>query len=62
MTRFCVGDQVIIRWGKQQGQKTKIIQTRPANVYVAKVEDGSVSFFTEKGLQRENEGVKQGVR
>ena len=53
MTRFSVGDQVIIRYGRQQGQKGKIIKTQHADVYEVRVEDGSVLFFSGKGLDKE---------
>jgi ribosomal protein L24 len=58
MTRFAKGDQVIIRFGTRQGQKGKIIESQPANVYKVRAEDGSVHFFSEKGLDREKEGVR----
>jgi hypothetical protein len=54
MTRFAIGEQVIIRYGRQQGKKAAIIQCQPADVYKVKVEDGSVLFFSGKGLEKEN--------
>ena len=57
MTRFSVGDQVIIRFGTQQGQRAKIIKSQLADVYEVKVEDGAVLFFSGKGLEREMKGV-----
>ena len=53
MTRFSVGEQVIVRFGKEQGQRAKIIQSQPADVYKVKVENGSVLFFSGKGLAKE---------
>ena len=53
MTRFCVGEQVTIRYGREQGQKGKIIKSQSADVYQVKVEDGSVLFFSGKGLEKE---------
>jgi hypothetical protein len=53
MTHFSVGEQVVIRYGKQQGQKGKIIRTQLADVYEVKVLDGSILFFSSKGLEKE---------
>ena len=53
MARFSVGDRVIIRYGRQQGQKGKIIKSQQADVYEVRVEDGSVLFFSGKGLDKE---------
>jgi hypothetical protein len=53
MTRFAVGEQVIIRYGRQQGHKAKIMESQPADVYKVKVADGSVRFFSGKGLAKE---------
>lgn len=50
MTRFSVGDRVVIRFGKQQGLKGTIIKSQTGDVYEVRVEDGSVLFFTGKGL------------
>jgi hypothetical protein len=61
MTRFSVGDEVIIRFGKHQGQKASIIERQPANVYRVKVEDGYILFYSEQGLEKEKEGVQEGV-
>ncbi len=58
MVRFVKGDQVIIRFGSRQDQKGTIVETRPANVYKVRAEDGSVHLFTEKGLARETERAK----
>jgi hypothetical protein len=53
MTRFSVGDQVIVRWGREEGQRAKIMQSQPDDVYKVKVENGSVLFFSGKGLAKE---------
>jgi hypothetical protein len=53
MTRFSVGEQVIVRFGKEQGQKARIMQSQPADVYKVKVANGSVLFFSGKGLAKE---------
>jgi hypothetical protein len=53
MTRFSVGEEVFVRFGKEQGQKAKIIQSQPADVYKVRVENGSVRFFSGKGLAKE---------
>jgi hypothetical protein len=54
MTRFSVGEQVIVRFGSQQGQKAKIIKNLPRDAYKVKVDDGSVRFFSGKGLEKDN--------
>ncbi len=59
MTRFSVGDQVIIRYGQHQGRKATILQSQPAHVYKVKADDGSVLFFSDKGLERQKEPVAQ---
>jgi hypothetical protein len=53
MTQFSVGEQVIVRWGREQGQRARIIQGQPADVYKVKVENGSILFFSGKGLAKE---------
>jgi len=50
MTRFTVGEQVIVRYGRHQGQKATIIKSQPGDAYRVKVEDGTVLFFSSKGL------------
>ena len=52
MTHLSVGDQVVIRFGKQQGLKGKIIGSQPADAYKVKVEDGSVRYYSGKGLTK----------
>jgi hypothetical protein len=61
MTSFSVGEQVVIRFGRQQGEKATIIKSRAAEVYEVKVLDGSILFFSGKGLQRQREGVQEAV-
>ncbi len=60
MIRFSVGEKVIIRFGKQQGQKaTIIVKNEPADAYRVKAEDGTIYFFSSKGLEKEwNESTK----
>ena len=58
MTSFFVGDQVIIRFGRQQGLKGTIIKNQSADVYRVKIEDGTTLFFSGKGLAKENEGFQ----
>ncbi len=57
MTRFSVGEQVIIRYGRQQGQKATIIRSQLADGYMVKVEDGSIRFYSGKGLEKRKGGV-----
>jgi ribosomal protein L24 len=61
MTSFSVGDEVIIRFGKHQGRKARVIEVQPAKVYKVKVEDGHILFFTEKGLKGEKEGASKAI-
>jgi len=62
MTHFSVGEQVIIRYGRHEGQKaTIILRSQPGDAYRVKVEDGSVLFFTSKGLKKEKERVQKAV-
>jgi len=61
MTYFVVGEHVIIRYGLQQGQKAMIIKSRRPDAYMVKVEDGSVRFYSSKGLEKEDEGVQKVV-
>jgi hypothetical protein len=53
MTHFSVGEQVRIRFGKQQGQKATIIKNPQADAYKVKVEDGSIRYYSWKGLEKE---------
>jgi hypothetical protein len=52
MIYFSVGDEVTIRYGRQQGQKGRIIRTQVADVYEVKVADGRILCFSAKGLQK----------
>jgi hypothetical protein len=53
MIRFSVGEQVIIRYGRHQGKKAIIMKTQPSDAYKVKAEDGSILFFSGKGLEKE---------
>jgi hypothetical protein len=57
MTHFSIGDQVVIRYGLQQGQKATIIKNPQADAYKVKVEDGSVRYYSWKGLEKEQKQV-----
>jgi hypothetical protein len=59
MTRFSVGEQVTIRYGRHESQKATIIKSQPEDAYMVKVEDGTVLFFSSKGLEKEKERVIQ---
>jgi hypothetical protein len=61
MIHFSVGDQVVIRFGLQQGQKATIIKNPRADAYKVKVEDGSIRFYSWKGLIKEQERGQQSV-
>jgi hypothetical protein len=58
MTRFAVGDQVVIRYGRHRGQKAKIIKNQLADNYTVRVEDGFVRLYTAKGLAKEKEEIE----
>lgn len=59
MTHFSVGDQVGIRFGTQQGQKATIIKQPKADAYKVKVEDGSIRYYSGRGLELEQGRVQQ---
>jgi len=61
MTRFIVGDQVMVRFGNQQGQKGTITKSLPGDGYRVKLADGFILFFSGKGLQKEEERAKGSV-
>jgi hypothetical protein len=58
MVHFSAGDQVIIRFGRRQDQQGTIVECRPGHVYKVRAKDGSVHYFTDKGLARAAEPVK----
>ena len=57
MTHFIVGEQVSIRYGRQRGQKAKIIKSSSPDAYLVKVEDGSIRFYSGKGLAKASDGL-----
>jgi hypothetical protein len=61
MTIFSIGDQVLIRYGLQQGKKARIIKSRRPDAYMVRVEDGSVRFYSSKGLEKESDAVSKVV-
>src|SRR6516165_8378742 len=52
MTDFSVGDHVIIRYGLQQDQKATIVKCRHPDTYLVRFEDGTVRFYSGKGMAR----------
>jgi hypothetical protein len=60
MIHFLVGERVIIRYGKHQGQMAKVIKCLPAGDYKVRAVDGSVLFYTGKGLEK-NQGTEPTV-
>lgn len=58
MTLFSVGDQVVIRFGKHEGQRAIILKRQAAQAYTVRVEDGSVLVFSGKGLKGKDEILK----
>lgn len=58
MTHFSVGDQVVIRYGSQQGLKATIIKNPKTDAYKVKVEDGSIRYYSAIGLEMEQERVQ----
>jgi hypothetical protein len=61
MTHFSVGEQVIIRYGLKKSQKAKILRCTQPDSYMVKVDDGSVRFFSSKGLEKADDGIQQVV-
>jgi len=61
VTRYSVGDQVLIRYGRHQGHKGTILKRQPAEVYEMKGEDGVILFFSGEGLERVKEKVPHPV-
>lgn len=55
MIRFFVGDQVVIRFGKQQRQRATIIKNPTSDVYKVKIEDGSIRYYSGQGLEKVQE-------
>jgi len=54
MAHFSLGEQVVVRYGKHQGRKATIMKSQPGDAYKVKVEDGTVLFYSGKGLEKEN--------
>ena len=52
MTAFSIGDHVIIRYGLQQSQKATIVKCRHPDTYLVRVDDGTVRFYSGKGLAK----------
>jgi hypothetical protein len=52
VAHFSVGEQVIIRYGRHQGQKATILRSLAGDAYSVKVEDGTVLFYSNKGLEK----------
>jgi len=61
MTHFSVGQHVIIRYGIQQCQKATILKCGHPDSYMVKVADGSVRFFSSKGLEQDTGRTQQVV-
>jgi len=59
VTRYSVGERVVIRYGKRQGELATILKVQAAEVYVVKAKDGVVLYFSNKGLQQETVRVQQ---
>jgi ribosomal protein L24 len=52
MVRFSVGEEVVIRYGKEQGQKAKVLKVQREDGYKVRVEDGRILFCSSKGLEK----------
>ncbi len=61
MTRFSEGEQVIIRYGTHQGRKATIIKSQQADAYKVRVEDGSILFFSGKGMEKQQEAGQRAI-
>ncbi len=59
MTSFSVGEQVVILYGRHERQKGVILKTLVPDAYKVRVEDGTILFFSSRGLEKEKEGAKR---
>jgi hypothetical protein len=59
MMHFAVGDRVLIRWGRQQGQRAEVIKSLLSDEYKVRREDGAVGYFSGKGLEKEQARVRE---
>jgi hypothetical protein len=50
MAHFSVGERVVVRYGIYQGQKATIMALGTADAYKVRVENGTVLFYSSKGL------------
>jgi len=53
MEYFVVGEKVVVLYGKHQGSKATVMKFQPGDAYKVKVEDGTILFFSRKGLKKE---------
>ena len=53
MENFAVGEKVVVLYGKHQGRSATVMKSQPGDAYKVKVEDGTVLFFSRKGLKKE---------
>ena len=62
MAQFSLGDKVVIRYGKRQGEKARIIKSIPGDDYKVKTEHGFVLFYTGKGLEKDQPFIARSSR
>jgi ribosomal protein L24 len=60
MLRFAAGKQVTIRYGKRQGQEGTVLKVRSKDVYLVRMGDGTVLYFSEKGLEEKEPSAASG--
>jgi hypothetical protein len=53
---FSVGEHVVIRHGERQGQRGRVVERQPAEVYKVLLGDGTALFFCRQSLLREAAG------
>jgi hypothetical protein len=52
MRPFCVGEQVVVRYGARQGQTAEVVERQPAEVYKVRLAGGALLYYSEAGLGR----------
>ncbi len=60
MTSFSVGEEVIILYGRHERQKGVILKALVPDAYKVRVEDGTILFFSSRGLEKDKGEVKGG--
>ncbi len=62
MTRLALGEQVVIRYGRQQGMKAVVLKCLMTDGYKLRVEDGSIRYYSGKGLTAAEAAMAKPIR